>query len=79
MDNPDRSSFVTRRHCLASALVMLLAIAADGGAWATEYTLPTADAAVVGEDQTVVTVYEDTLYDLAAKYSLLPDGCPVTR
>jgi len=25
---------------------------------------------VVGDDQTVVTVYEDTLYDLAAKYSL---------
>ena len=49
---------------------MLLAIAAGGVARATEYTLANPDAAVVGEDQTVVTVYEDTLYDLAAKYSL---------
>jgi L,D-transpeptidase ErfK/SrfK len=55
---------------MASALVMLLAIAAGGVARATEYTLANPDAAVVGEDQTVVTVYEDTLYDLAAKYSL---------
>jgi L,D-transpeptidase ErfK/SrfK len=55
---------------MASALVMLLAIAAGGVACATEYTLANPDAAVVGEDQTVVTVYEDTLYDLAAKYSL---------
>ena len=49
---------------------MLLAIAAGSVARATEYTLANPDAAVVGEDQTVVTVYEDTLYDLAAKYSL---------
>jgi L,D-transpeptidase ErfK/SrfK len=55
---------------MASALVMLLAIAAGSVARATEYTLANPDAAVVGEDQTVVTVYEDTLYDLAAKYSL---------
>ncbi|MGA9025351.1 MAG: L,D-transpeptidase family protein [Steroidobacteraceae bacterium] len=37
---------------------------------ATEYTLASADEQVVGEDQTVVTVYEDTLYDLARQYSL---------
>ncbi|HEX4241565.1 MAG TPA: L,D-transpeptidase family protein [Steroidobacteraceae bacterium] len=37
---------------------------------ATTYTLPNKDATVVGEDQTVVTVYEDTLYDLARKFSL---------
>ena len=70
MDDPDYTSCLTRRHCMASASVMLLAIAVSGGACASEYTLPTPDAAVVGEDQTVVTVYEDTLYDLAAKYSL---------
>jgi L,D-transpeptidase ErfK/SrfK len=34
------------------------------------YTLATRDTAVVGEDQTVETVFEDTLYDLAAKFSL---------
>jgi L,D-transpeptidase ErfK/SrfK len=37
---------------------------------ATEYHLSKPDDLVVGEDQTVTTVYEDTLYDLARKYSL---------
>ncbi len=37
---------------------------------ATTYTLSKPDDTVVGEDQTIKTVYEDTLYDLAAKYSL---------
>jgi L,D-transpeptidase ErfK/SrfK len=49
---------------------MLIAALIGAGAHATVYTLPSKDATVVGEDQTVVTVYEDTLYDLAAKYSL---------
>jgi L,D-transpeptidase ErfK/SrfK len=44
--------------------------AVAGPAWATVYTLATPDDAVVGEDQTVQTVYEDTLYDLARKFSL---------
>jgi L,D-transpeptidase ErfK/SrfK len=39
-------------------------------ALATEYPMATASVAVVGEDTTVVTVYEDTLYDLARKFSL---------
>jgi len=34
------------------------------------YPLPKNDDPVVGGDQTVVTVYEDTLYDLARKFSL---------
>ena len=41
-----------------------------GAATATTYTLASKDSAVVGQDQTVETVYEDTLYDLAAKFSL---------
>jgi L,D-transpeptidase ErfK/SrfK len=64
------ASNLTRRHRIASASLMLLVIAAAGAAGATEYSLPNPNAVVVGEDQTVVTVYEDTLYDLAAKYSL---------
>ncbi len=48
----------------------LLAYAGTDCAWATVYTLATLDTAVVGEDQTVETVYEATLYDLAAKFSL---------
>jgi L,D-transpeptidase ErfK/SrfK len=47
---------------------MWLALASP--ARATVYTLTHPDDAVFGEDQTVVTVYEDTLYDLARKYSL---------
>jgi L,D-transpeptidase ErfK/SrfK len=37
---------------------------------ATVYELSTPDQQVVGEDLTITTVYEDTLYDLARKYSL---------
>jgi L,D-transpeptidase ErfK/SrfK len=37
---------------------------------ATVYELSSADQQVIGEDQTVTSVYEDTLYDLARKYSL---------
>ena len=54
----------------AAALVLLLALASVDLAHATVYTLSSPDATVVGEDQTVETVYEDTLYDLARKYSL---------
>jgi L,D-transpeptidase ErfK/SrfK len=65
----------TRRGAARSALYFgALAVSlALGGmpiADATVYTLKNKDDAVFGEDQTVTTVYEDTLYDLAAKYSL---------
>ena len=39
-------------------------------AHATTYTLSKPDDMVVGDDQTIMTVYEDTLYDLARAYSL---------
>ncbi len=39
-------------------------------ALATTYPLTGHDDIVVGQDQSVVTVYEDTLYDLARKFSL---------
>jgi L,D-transpeptidase ErfK/SrfK len=55
---------------IAAALVALLALAGVERAQATVYTLSSPEATVVGEDQTVETVYEDTLYDLARKYSL---------
>jgi L,D-transpeptidase ErfK/SrfK len=69
---------IIRQKCvgwgaLSSAAAVLfglvLGLSADR-AQATVYTLSSPDASVVGEDQTVVTVYEDTLYDLARKYSL---------
>jgi L,D-transpeptidase ErfK/SrfK len=55
---------------VTAILTALLALAAGGQAHATEYPLTGPDDAVVGEDQTVMTVYEDTLYDLARAYSL---------
>jgi L,D-transpeptidase ErfK/SrfK len=59
-----------RRRVAAAALIALLAFATEMPARATVYPFPKTDNPVVGEDQTVVTVYEDTLYDLARKYSL---------
>jgi len=53
-----------------SALLALLSIGALSSANATIYTLAKPEDTVVGQDQTVVTVYEDTLYALAAKFSL---------
>ncbi len=59
-----------RRGATAAALIVLVALANARHAHATEYPLSSPDDAVVGQDQTVETVYEDTLYDLARKYSL---------
>jgi len=54
----------------AGAFGLALLIGGGQAARATTYTLATPTDSVVGEDQTVITVYEDTLYDLAAAYSL---------
>jgi L,D-transpeptidase ErfK/SrfK len=54
----------------AAASVILLLLLNVRPAQGSEYPLANRDAAVVGEDQTIVTVYEDTLYDLARKFSL---------
>ena len=67
------STSLTRSNRLtisAAALLAILSLAALQTARATTFILGKPDDAVVGEDQTVVTVYEDTLYDLAAAYSL---------
>src|SRR6186713_1149371 len=60
----------TQRGGLAAAWILLLVFVYGGQAQATEYTLSSPEQAAVGEDQTVETVYEDTLYDLARKFSL---------
>jgi L,D-transpeptidase ErfK/SrfK len=54
----------------ATALIAVLGFASATNAHATVYTLSSPEATVVGEDQTVETVYTDTLYDLARKLSL---------
>jgi L,D-transpeptidase ErfK/SrfK len=63
-------SFVYPRQIAAAALTILSGIGFPSFAHATTYTLTSPTDTVVGEDQTVITVYEDTLYDLAAAYSL---------
>jgi len=60
----------TRRCSAAATLLASLSFGCAGIAHATTYPLPRNDDPVVGGDQTVVTVYEDTLYDLARKFSL---------
>ena len=57
-------------QCALAALLCAILITAVRPAQATSYILQSLDQPVVGEDQVVTTVYEDTLYDLASKYSL---------
>jgi L,D-transpeptidase ErfK/SrfK len=64
-DTPGRRLNWARKGVLALAL-----LGAICRANATTYTLSKPDETVVGEDQTIITVYEDTLYDLARAYSL---------
>jgi L,D-transpeptidase ErfK/SrfK len=57
-----------RRRTAAAFLVLAFGTAAL--AHATVFPIVKSDDTIVGEDQTVLTVYEDTLYDLARAYSL---------
>ncbi len=50
--------------------IALLLAAANGPCVATTFELTDPAQSVFGEDQSVQTVYEDTLYDLARQYSL---------
>ena len=59
-----------RHGAISAASIVLLALTIPYCAEATVYTLSIPTATVFGEDQTVETVYEDTLYDLARKFSL---------
>jgi L,D-transpeptidase ErfK/SrfK len=58
------------KRALGVLLGLMLIGWAAGPVQATVYQLATPDDAVVGEDQSVQTVYQDTLYDLARKFSL---------
>ena len=62
------------RSCRATAslalLTVALAVLPTLPVLATTYELSSPNQEVIGQDQTVTTVYEDTLYDLANKYSL---------
>jgi L,D-transpeptidase ErfK/SrfK len=65
----NRLLFWLRSRGTAAAVVVLSCCNAQL-AGATVYTLAHPDDVIFGEDQTVETVYEDTLYDLARKFSL---------
>jgi L,D-transpeptidase ErfK/SrfK len=68
---PNQSRDIGRRPRRAVAAALLLLSCCNARfAGATVYTLAHPDDAIFGEDQTVETVYEDTLYDLARKFSL---------
>jgi len=58
-----------RLAAYGSALV-LASMAIAGAAHASVFPMPTDGSTVVGHDQSIKTVYEDTLPDLAHKYSL---------
>ncbi|HWS66891.1 MAG TPA: L,D-transpeptidase family protein [Steroidobacteraceae bacterium] len=66
----DAARHATPRCFAAAALLASLSFGCAGIAHATVYPLPQNDNPVVGGDQTVLTVYEDTLYDLARRFSL---------
>src|SRR5579862_4247142 len=71
MNYPQKQRFGSARHrCAAAAALLALSCCNARLAGATVYTLAHPDDEIFGEDQTVETVYEDTLYDLARKYSL---------
>ena len=67
--NKASRALLDRSKTAAATLAVLLSLGFTA-ARATTYRLTSADDTVVGENQTVMTVYEDTLYDLAAAYSL---------
>ena len=60
------------RSPIYTVLAAVLGLSSVRLAVATEYPIPAGNTAVVGEDKTVVTVYEDTLYDLAASTAWAP-------
>jgi len=58
------------RSLLWSLVAVAVTAAAIGSARASLYALPSNGSAVIGRDQNVLTVYEDTLPDIAHRYSL---------
>ncbi|MDP9085011.1 MAG: L,D-transpeptidase family protein [Pseudomonadota bacterium] len=70
IESPNKSTQQAAGGIAAAGLWLLLSLSGAQSAQATEYTLANPDDPVFGQDQSVETVYEDTLYDLARKYSL---------
>jgi len=67
--HPQIAPLAPRQRRIPLAVALLLAGCASL-VHATEFPIVNKDDSVVGQDTTYVTVYEDTLYDLANKFSL---------
>src|SRR5689334_12171056 len=59
---------MSRNRLNAGLALLLLSVA--GAANATVYELSSADAVLFGREERVVTSFEDTLYEIARRYSL---------
>jgi L,D-transpeptidase ErfK/SrfK len=61
-----------KQACKAGSVLCALAGLGPlaGPGWASVYPLPTGGSSVVGSDESMQTVYEDTLPDIAHRYSL---------
>jgi L,D-transpeptidase ErfK/SrfK len=55
---------------IRSGCFVLCALLGTAPAWATVYELPTDGTAVIGTDEHVKSAYQDTLLDIARRYSL---------
>ena len=55
---------------IRSACFIVCAVLAGAPAWATVYELPTDGSSVIGTDEHVKSTYQDTLLDIARRYSL---------
>ncbi|HVN45502.1 MAG TPA: L,D-transpeptidase family protein [Steroidobacteraceae bacterium] len=66
----ERERQASARAALLAAALFAAALLADGAAAARVFPLPADDSTVIGEDSSVTTVYQDTLPDLAQRYSL---------
>jgi L,D-transpeptidase ErfK/SrfK len=58
------------QRAIAAGALFALATLCQLPAHAAAYRLSSGSESVVGEDQTITTVYKDTLYDLARKYGI---------
>jgi L,D-transpeptidase ErfK/SrfK len=66
MAQDSRMKLRNLRNVLAGVILQ----AAAGSAWATVYELPGPDAVLFGREEQVLTTYEDTLYEIARRFSL---------
>ncbi len=65
-----RLGFIMSMRAVRFLLLCLPALGASQPASATVFDLPTSDAPLLGREERVVTSFQDTLYEIARRYSL---------